>query len=118
MENDRETAARSHLPIIRVDSAFSVWSLAAQPAESPRRFAIAGAGDLARRVAERVFTSDSLCLRPIGYFADYVPVGTRPPQQEGVPALAVQGNLKALVQLAREPVLTRFLGRLRGVGGG
>ncbi len=67
-----------------------------------RSLAIAGAGDLAQRVAERVLAADSIGLRPIGYFDDAVPVGTMPPQREGTPALAVQGNLDALVRLARD----------------
>ncbi len=67
-----------------------------------RSLAIAGAGDLAQRVAERVLAADSIGLRPIGYFDDAVPVGTIPPKREGTPVLAVKGNLEALVKLARD----------------
>ncbi|TAK71720.1 MAG: undecaprenyl-phosphate glucose phosphotransferase [Betaproteobacteria bacterium] len=64
-----------------------------------RSLAIAGAGELAQRVAERVLSTGSLGLRPIGYFDDDVPVGTNLPHG---PDLAVQGDLEALVRLARE----------------
>ena len=67
-----------------------------------RSLAIAGAGDLARRVAERVFASRSIGLRAIGYFDDHVPVGTKPEHGAGAPALAVKGNLEALITLAKE----------------
>jgi putative colanic acid biosynthesis UDP-glucose lipid carrier transferase len=67
-----------------------------------RSLAIAGAGDLAQLVAERVLAANSLGLRPIGYFDDVVPVGTTPSQRERSRALAVQGNLEALIRLARE----------------
>ena len=63
-----------------------------------RSLAIAGAGELAQRVAERVLEAGSLGLRPIGYFDDAVPVGTKLSQR---PDLAVQGNLEALVRLAK-----------------
>ena len=64
-----------------------------------RSVAIAGGGDIARQVAARLFRKNSFGLRPVGCFDDDVPVGTRLGQD---PALVVQGNLKALVKLARE----------------
>ena len=68
-----------------------------------RSLAIAGAGDMARRVAERVLAADWLGLHPIGYFDDDVPVGTKlPPTRGEGPALAVEGNLAALVKLAKD----------------
>ena len=62
-----------------------------------RTFAVAGTGDWARRVAERVHAADTLGLRPVGYFDDRGPGR----QQQG-PVLPVAGNFKALVQLARD----------------
>lgn len=67
-----------------------------------RTLAIAGACELARRVAARVLAADALGLKLIGYFDDGVPVGTTPPQREGTPALAEKGDLDALVRLARD----------------
>ena len=64
-----------------------------------RTVAIAGADDIACRTAARVLGRNSLGLRLIGYFDDGVPVGTRLAQD---PAMVVEGNLKALVRLARD----------------
>jgi putative colanic acid biosynthesis UDP-glucose lipid carrier transferase len=64
-----------------------------------RSFAIAGTGDWARRVAQRVLAADSLGLRAIGYFDDRASERTTLPPG---PALPVEGNFKALVQLAKD----------------
>ena len=68
-------------------------------ANSCSTLAIAGASDLAQRVATRLLAAEALGLRPIGFYDDDVPAGTRRPQG---PALAVEGDLAALVKLARE----------------
>ena len=63
-----------------------------------RSLAIAGAGDLARRVAERVLLAESLGLRLTGFFDDGVPRGTQPLPHK---PFSVQGDLAALVQSAK-----------------
>ena len=67
-----------------------------------RSLAIAGAGDLARRVAARALAADSLGLRLIGYFDDGVPVGATPAGPEGSAPVTVLGDLRELVRRAAE----------------
>jgi len=67
-------------------------------ARNLRTFAIAGAGDLGRRLAERVLGAEWLGLRLIGFYDDLAPVGTQP--LAGQP-YSIQGDLAALVRLAK-----------------
>jgi putative colanic acid biosynthesis UDP-glucose lipid carrier transferase len=64
-----------------------------------RTLAIAGAGDLGKRIAERVLAADWLGLKLTGFYDDNVTRGTRP--LDGRP-FGVRGDLAELVQLARK----------------
>jgi putative colanic acid biosysnthesis UDP-glucose lipid carrier transferase len=64
-----------------------------------RSLAIAGAGDLARRVAERVLAAEWLGLKLVGFYDDEAQYGVEP--LAGNPC-SVQGTLADLVQRARQ----------------
>jgi putative colanic acid biosysnthesis UDP-glucose lipid carrier transferase len=64
-----------------------------------RTLAIAGAGDLARRVAERVLAAEWLGLKLVGFYDDETRPGTVP--LSGHP-YSVQGDIAVLVQLAKQ----------------
>jgi putative colanic acid biosysnthesis UDP-glucose lipid carrier transferase len=63
-----------------------------------RTLAIAGAGDVGRRVAERVLGADWLGLKLIGFYDDDDRTGSRP--LPGKP-YSIQGRLAAVVDLAK-----------------
>lgn len=63
-----------------------------------RSLAIAGAGDLARRVAERVLAAEWLGLNLVGFYDDDVKCGVEPLAGR---SFKVQGNLADMVERAR-----------------
>jgi putative colanic acid biosynthesis UDP-glucose lipid carrier transferase len=67
-------------------------------AHNLRTVAIAGAGDLGRRVAEQMLYSEWLGLRLVGFYDDGIAAGTQP--LAGRP-YGVVGDLERLLQLAR-----------------
>lgn len=66
-------------------------------AHNLRTVALAGAGDMGRRVAEQMLNAEWLGLRLVGFFDDSVAEGTRPLAEQNY---RVEGNLERLLQLA------------------
>ena len=64
-----------------------------------RTAAVVGASELGRRVAQRLVAADWLGLKLVGFYDDSAPQGTQPLADR---PFSVQGDLAAVVQLARQ----------------
>ena len=64
-----------------------------------RSVAIVGARELGAQLARSIINAPWMGLKPIGFFDDRSPVGSRPLVDDPLP---IKGNFDALIQLARE----------------